>query len=224
MITEDQLKALQKIADANNGHCDRCGRVIKIYRYKINGSFVSILRAMAAATNETRQRSVDLNSLDLPYSVLTQRTKMRLHGLIQNTDDKQSHWLITRKGWNFLRGEKVPARVVVFDNQNLGYMPEYTTIHRIARDDIVYEDETITPAEAQAYHDVRTARVGVKYMARYKGSTLSGVYKDTVYEVHMNKIEIAKPIKLTSPITYEYPSIAWFQKDWEIITQVKEND
>ena len=226
--TDEQIKAIREVADKNNGHCDRCGRVIKIYSYKVNAVHARTLRSIADYTKATGERAVNLNKLDddIAYSAATQRTKLRLHGLIAKYKEdgvhKASHWVITKKGWSFLAGESIQEKVIVFDNQVLGHSLETTTINRLTGDDVVYEDISITPAEAEVLHDVRTPKRQTVYQAIYKGNS-SGFDGNTVYTVRMDKLQIARPIHITTPFEYEYQDIAAFQREWQILREIKED-
>jgi len=224
-LTQGQIDSLVKLADHNDGKCDRCGRNIKIYTYSINAGHAKTLRAMADRTKETGNRAVNLNDLNIAYSAHTQQTKLRLHGLIakykENGSHKASHWVITTKGWSFLAGKPVESKVIVFDNQVLGHTGGLTTIKRITHDDVVYEDLAISTNEAEVYKDVRNTRKNVKYMAQYKGGNTSGIDKDTVYEIEIDGLRTGHPIIITHPINYTYRDISAFQQAWKVLKEIK---
>src|SRR5688572_14977308 len=98
-MTDLSVARLQEVAKQNDGHCDRCGRVIKIYKYRMNAGMAATLRAMAHVVRESGDTVIDFNKVKVPYSQATQRTKMRLHGIIakHKIDGKQveSKWVIT---------------------------------------------------------------------------------------------------------------------------------
>src|SRR5687767_1802194 len=110
MLNNQEIEQLEKMAEANRGHCSTCGQTIKIYRYNINKVLTNLLKAMAASVKDSGVNDVDMSTLDVKYSVRTQVTKLRLHGLIARKRNDEGvqiarHWLITKKGWHYLNGE-----------------------------------------------------------------------------------------------------------------------
>lgn len=223
----EDIQKLVDIADKNNGHCDRCNRVIKIYKYKISAGHARTLKAMAQHLTNTGKKTVNFNDLDndIRYSAATQRTKMRLHGLIakykENGVHVASQWVITTKGFKFLAGQDIPEKVIVFDNQVLGHEGGFTNIKRLTGEEGVYEETPITTAEAEVYNDVRTPRKNTKYHAQFKGKTVPRFDVDKVYEIEIERLEIGRPIQLVTPFKATYKDIAEFYKYWKILKEIK---
>jgi len=198
-LSEEKINELIRVAAANDGHCDRCLRVIKVYKYQISKTMAKIMREMAKATKATGERAIDMETLDLTHTERSQLSKMRQHGLIvQPKDDrgikKPRHWLITTKGWQFLRGEDIPAKVVVFDNQVLGHEGGTTDIRRLLDDPGFYEADPLSTAEAAAYHDVRTPVKMQEHRAEWRGYDSGVLKKGTVYKIEIERMQVGKPI------------------------------
>lgn len=226
-FSEDEVKDLMAVADANDGHCDRCKRVLKIYKYTANAAMAKLLRAMAARQYLTGSMEINLTELGLPYAVASQQTKTRLHGLIvqvKNEDGsrKASTWRITRKGFEWLRGEGIPEKVIVFDNQVIGHDGRDITIHEISPE-LQYQEEEISLPEAEVYHDVRTPVKNVVYRAIFKGQSY---FKEKLlranqeYSIEVSRMQVGKPVEVSVNGTMlEYKDIAAFQKNWKIIKE-----
>lgn len=227
MQTIEEANALEKIADSNDGHCDRCGQTIKIYRYKVSRSHAVFLRAMAEAVSASGKNDTDIGTIGIAYSVRTQVTKIRQHGLIARVKNAAGaqiprHWLITSKGWKFLNGEPIPSKVVVFNNQVLGHDGGMVNIYATLgekRDPEAkqYEEAPVSPAEARTFSDVRQPTLAFSQRATFRGHSygLTGVYKPGAsYELVLERLQVGKPVKITAPHEREYPDIAAFQKDW----------
>jgi hypothetical protein len=64
-------------------------------------------------------------------------TIMRHHGLVAKVKDDgkidAGHWLITKKGWSFLRGEAIPEVVTTFRNRVIDHGEEMVTISDVLR-------------------------------------------------------------------------------------------
>ncbi len=219
-LTQDQLAELQQIADLNDGHCDRCHRVIRIYRYPVNKQMATVLRKMRDAVDKNGKNEVNFDEIDIPYRLGSQRTKMRLHGLIKQIDRDgvkvQNTWLITKKGGDFLRGEAIPAKVVVFDNQLLGHEGGTTTIHRVM-DEAAFQQENINPKEAEAYSEVREPKRHLEYDAQYRGRSDNQFTNGSIYSLKIDRLQMGNPVSITEPVETSYQNIAAFQREWKII-------
>lgn len=157
--TETTVKAILEARD-NDGVCKCCGRRIQLYKYKITPSMVYLLKDMAritcrqASEKESNPRHVDSGEIDRPFSVRTQMTKLRLHGLVAKVKDaKGKHiprtWTVTKKGWKFLAGKPVQARVTVYNNTVLGHSGGLCVIDQIAGASGDYIAEPITEDESK---------------------------------------------------------------------------
>lgn len=222
-LSTEKINELIAIAAANDGHCDRCLRVIKVYKYQVSKTMAKIMREMAKATKGTGERAIDMETLDLTHTERSQLSKMRQHGLIvQPKDDrgvkKPRHWLITTKGWQFLRGEQIPAKVVVFDNQVLGHEGGVTDIRRLLDDPGFYEADPLSTEEAKAYHDVRTPQKMQEHRAEWRGYSTGNLTNGTTYDIKIERLQVGKPVRVHvegfNP--FEYKDIAQFQKSWKI--------
>lgn len=221
-LTQDQVDELINIASNNNGKCDRCFRVINIYRYRINTNLVTILRKMRDLIDQTGINAVNFNDLDLPYRLGTQRTKLRLHGLIAHVKNEAgatvaNTWLLTKKAGDFLRGQPIPEKVVVFDNQVLGHDLRMVTIHQVMNES-AHQATPITTPEAEVYSQVRDGYRDMFVKALYRGYPfVKGIENNVVYDLRIKHLKVGSPVKILEPVEMEYASIATFYRDWQIL-------
>lgn len=105
-------------------HCEHCGQRIRLQRKEmLNKAKVSMLKraaqhVMTTMTNDFMTRDF---TDDIEYKLYSNFQHLRYHGLIAhvkvNGKKVGKHWLITRNGWAFLRGEiDLPRYVLVKDD------------------------------------------------------------------------------------------------------------
>lgn len=223
-LSENEIAELLRVSAENKGHCDRCHRPLKIYKYTANKQIAVILLRMQAEEVAKGSHEIDLNTLPLNYSILTQRSKARLHGLIvqiKNADKtkKASIWRITTKGYQFLNGVPIPTKVLVFDNQVIGHEGGTIDIAGLTSE-ADYGEEEITTPEADVYHDVRPKWEPTTMSAMFRRNTygMTQFIDGDVYELEMDRLQVGKPVKVrVGGRDIEYKDIASFQKDWQII-------
>lgn len=226
MLTDTQFEYVKE-QDHGSGLCEHCGQVIKIYRYSLNKTLADFLWRMANRASETGNQKVDISTLGMAYSQRTQVTKMRLHGLIarvKNDEGTQepNHWLITTKGYEWLRGGAIAEKVVVFNNQVIGHDGREVTIKDVTGVTLpateAMEGEGITEPEAKAYTDLRKPRKGVHLTAVWRGS-FGGLIKGQTYQLELKRLQIGQPVVMLKPFSSVYRDIAAFEKEWQIIKQ-----
>lgn len=224
-MTLERALELEKEAEANNGRCTHCEQTIKIYRYPISRTIKRVIKAIAKATTPDTGRAVDVDrDISIAHSERSQLSKMRQHGLIaQPKNDKgvkiSRHWLITRKGWQFIAGEPVPAKVVVYNNQVLGHEGGTVVFARADAEADDFEQQPISEAESRTYSDVRTPRKQHKVTAVYIGSSIpfQGYQAGTAVELTLDTLQTGKPIKVLEPFKAEYKDIAQFGRYWRAV-------
>lgn len=223
MLTNDKIEELRVMAEQNEGRCTTCNRVLSIYRYKVNRSMVAFLRAAAKSVKDSGKNDFDASTLGIAYSVRTQSSKIRQHGLIarvKGPDGTQlpSRWLITRKGWDFLSGEAIPAKVIVFENQVIGHDGGAISINEITGEPMVADSTPITPPESRVYSQMREPKKHMTMRAEYRGHAYGGgpLNANEVYDLEVERLQIGKPVKLLKPVQREYRDIASFHKEWKI--------
>lgn len=229
MLTNKQIENLEKIADLNDGHCPECLQTIKFYHYKINKTHAQFLRSMAEQIRVTGVNDVDISTIGLAYSIRSQVTKMRQHGLIARVKTNQGtqaarHWLITKKGWSFLNGLPIDSKVIVFNNQVLGHTGGLITIHGVLgeifnAESPIYEETPVSVPEARTYSEVRSIKKLLNIQAKFKGRDYLGRFKTgQIYSLTIKKLALGQPVEITSiddqPSTRTYLDIAAFQRDW----------
>lgn len=58
-LSAEKIQEIIDVAAKNDGHCDRCLRVIKVYKYGLSTMMAGIMKAMAQATKETGVREIE---------------------------------------------------------------------------------------------------------------------------------------------------------------------
>lgn len=224
-LTNDEVQALQEMAEQNDGHCATCQRVIQIYRYHINKQMATVLKLMRDAVEKNGANEVNFDQLDIPYRLGSQRTKMRLHGLIAKVrDDEGRHiqntWLITKKGGDFLAGVTIPKTVVVFDNQVIGHEGDLVSIHTVM-EDAAFQRSPISSDEAEVYSQAKKPH-HMTMTATYVGGLQAFLEQGKDYELHIGRLQVGKPVKVSYPgpgmsrVEIEYQDIARFQRNWKV--------
>lgn len=218
-LTREQAEALVKAAEQNDGHCDKCHRVINIYRYRANAVMAKILRKMAAATSDGG-RAIDVEQLDLKHSERTQLTKMRFHGLVakvkENGTHVPRHWTITHKGWNWLKGEPIQEKVLVFNNAVLGHEGELITIKRVLNE-AEFESQPISTEEAGVYGAAREGFKGLIVEAVFKGRYSNQFKTGETYTLKLRRLQVGKAVQIVDPVEVDYKDIAAFAAQWRVI-------
>jgi len=103
--------------------CEHCGQEIKqAYKEVLSKHKLTMLQRAARYIMERRVNDYDLHDMIHEHNDYTNFQKLRFHGLVHHVTDKngrkvRGHWLITRNGWAFLRGElQLPKFVLVKNN------------------------------------------------------------------------------------------------------------
>lgn len=145
------------------GKCEHCGQTIQVYKYKVTPAMVYLLKDMARISREyinnggTWPCCVDTADIDRPYGIKSQITKLRLHGLvdrdIENGKQVPRSWIITHKGWSFLKGEPVMSKVIVYNNKVIGYGTDTCTLSQVTGRADDYIAEPITPEQSKQLID-----------------------------------------------------------------------
>jgi hypothetical protein len=228
-MNNEQIQELEREAEHNNGRCSKCNQTIKIYRYKINKTHASFLKAMANAVRDTGENDVDISTIGIAYSTRTQVSKIRQHGLIariKNAEGAQipRRWLITHKGWEFLNGQPIPEKVVIYNNQVLGHDGANVSIYEVLKQrfdpqEPIYAETPVSEPEARIYSDVRQPKKQLEITAIYKGRKdySTGYETGQKYELVLDRLQLGKPVKVLAPHAREYRDLAAFQKDWRAI-------
>jgi hypothetical protein len=121
-LTREQIKWLR--ANTDN----------KATRHGLNSGLVKNLRLMARTIKELDRNDIHIYTEmekvvgRANYSNLSNITNLRFHGLVAKVKDreKKTHikgrWLITKRGWEFLRGDLLlPKYVLTRDNKVVGH-------------------------------------------------------------------------------------------------------
>lgn len=230
--TQAEVEQLLKDAQNNEGLCSNCWRKLAIYRYTANRQMAVILKRLAAATHDNQKTAIDVDTLALAYSQRTQLTKLRFHGLAAKVKDKEGHqtarhWVVTNKGWGWVKGEPIERRVIVFDNQLLGHEGGPITITEALGEKPAathYDQKPVTEAEAKVYRNARTPQRHTIHQAEYRGYSNEIVARGETYTIHIERLQVGRPVKVNAVVRGKnlykcgYNDIAAFQRAWKIIS------
>lgn len=233
-FTNEQLAQIREIAEST-GVCPTCLQSVSINLYGISPTMVETLKELAKITknqlDDLKDRAVDVRTTDLDHNHRSSLSKLRQHGLIakvKGDDGRQiaGHWLVTRKGFDFLNGSEVDTRVEIYNNTVLGHVDGTTNIHevlkadKLANDSEMIENKKIAPAQAAALGSLRDkapAGKTIKHSAEYVGNKYNtAVTVGHIYEIEITPLVTGKPITLIKPFDYEYKDISAFMRDWKI--------
>jgi hypothetical protein len=146
--------------------CHSCGQEIKqAHKETLNKKLLTGLQLAAQKVIATNANDVNLHDFVDDYNIYNNFQKLRYFGLIHYYRDRsgrrvRGHWLITKNGWSFLRGElDVHKWVKVRENHIVEYSPELINV----RD--VYRGSDIVVTVFQ-YFDENNEPVGFRPMAQ----------------------------------------------------------
>lgn len=112
------IKKNYNYMDNNQGKCPHCGANTKAFWHKLSPGLVSVLIKAIEYVKIHNKNCFHYKDLNLNYSEASNLQKLRFHALIAKVPDKAGHWLITKRGGQFLRGEiVVPMRVQTYRNE-----------------------------------------------------------------------------------------------------------
>lgn len=111
-------------------HCPACKRQARVYTFTLNKNMVHILQKIYGAICLKGKNDIHLDhdtehtEFEMPYSQRSNVSILRFHGLVakvkENGKHKAGHWLITKRGAGFLRGEiAVPKKTKTLFNRVL---------------------------------------------------------------------------------------------------------
>lgn len=226
-ISKEQATELELMAEHNDGKCGHCFQTIKIYRYKLNRVHALFMRALGDAVRNQGVNDVDLGTINIPYSMRTQNSKLRQHGLIARVKDARGvqlprRWLVTHKGWDFLSGKPVQEKVVIYNNQVLGHDGSMVSIHDVLGEkpnpsEPLYEETPVSQPEARTYTNLRQPKRRVlKMRALFRGRTAGQLTEGEVYDIELEQLMVGRPVKMLNPVAYDYKDVAAFQKQWKV--------
>lgn len=122
--------------------CPNCLASMHQYSPKIDFYDALLLKAMSDVVREhlragmsfTDANKVHVQSMSgTDYTTKSRTTKCRQLGLVakvmvDGVHDQAAGWVVTHRGWQFLRNEPVPAQVTTFRNEIVERSEETTTI------------------------------------------------------------------------------------------------
>lgn len=125
----------------NKEKCPNCGASMKKYVFTFDVLDALLLQAMAQKVQNNLSKGmgfheanmVRIHDLQGTYASKSRTTQMRILGLIQKVKHNGKHvpgtWLITRRGWNALKGDPVPKYAGSFRNEKMAELPpEYADV------------------------------------------------------------------------------------------------
>lgn len=133
--------------------CDRCGQTISPYRVTATPLLVDTEIKFRQAVIDKGENSVNLTKdmkgkpYQLTWNERNNFSRLRFLGLVAKDDNNKSHWLLTKKGADFLNGKgSIRLWVTVWNNRIIDRSEEIvlvkdvigTTPYLEQIDDIVY--------------------------------------------------------------------------------------
>lgn len=228
---------LANIRELDGKHCPTCFKPVAIDRYGISPTMVTVLQVLAGITSRQLRlggnRAIDVRTTSLTHNERSTLSKLRQHGLIakvRGEDNKThiaGHWLVTTKGFNFLGGAPVPARVEVYNNTVLGHPGGEITIKQIEKEDLpanhadLVDREYIDPSEARLLSETRDPKRAQTFDAVYQRNTYGSLEKGTTYTITVDGLTFGKPVKVivnlpADPLVLRYGDISAFRRDWKL--------
>jgi hypothetical protein len=120
----------------NELYCEHCGASLKKFWHRLTPGLVRALIKFRRAVHEKNRNSLHLYQDLTGENQLTTAeqmnwTKLRFHGLVAKAKEEK-HWLITKRGAQFLNGEiEVPKRVQTFRNRVVAHDAEMVFIKNV---------------------------------------------------------------------------------------------
>lgn len=131
--------------------CPHCGASLKKYWHVLTPILVKALVKVRKAVYLKGENNIHLlkempGDTQLEIHEWNNFTKLRFHGLVAKYKDADGkhlsgRWLITKRGFAFLRGElEVPARVLTFRNRVVEHDPRMVKLRDVIGMDLYVED------------------------------------------------------------------------------------
>lgn len=160
MIMKNETIALPEGIEpvgASHDRCPTCGAKVKKYWHPISIGMVKALVKVHKAVVMKGVNDIKISRLPedmaLTFNERGNFTKLRFHALVAKVKVDGKHmsnrWLITRKGYAFLYGNPVPAKVLTYRNQVEDHSEETTTIGEVLKGDLFFETIDTVQAEIQ---------------------------------------------------------------------------
>lgn len=128
----------------DRSHCANCGESMAIYLYTVTYLDTRLLCAMADVITKRMNKGMDFtaaNKIHLPteiknYTLISRQTITSKLGLIAKVmkdgkHDRKAGWSITRRGFDFLRGQPIPKMVKVFHNRIQEHFEDTVTMKEL---------------------------------------------------------------------------------------------
>lgn len=115
--------------------CRCCKGSLRMNWHSLSPALVDLLAIAARRVKEQGGlNEVHKRDLDLSTSQYGNFQKLRYFGLIAHVDDEGTAWLITRQGWQFLRGQwQAASRVQTYQNRIMQRDDRRVDVHEVMR-------------------------------------------------------------------------------------------
>lgn len=146
--------------------CKECHQIVKqAHKETLNKSLLEGLQRAAKSIVASGVNDFDIHEIVDDYNLYNNFQKLRYFGLVHHVTDKRSkarirgHWLITRNGWAFLRGDlNICKWVKIRNNHIIERSPETLSVKDVYRG----SEYVVTTFE---YFDDDGNMVGIRPMA-----------------------------------------------------------
>lgn len=152
--------------------CAHCGSFVPLaHKETLSKHKLTMLQTAANHVKATHVNDFALSDLSADSNNYNNFQKLRYHGLVHHVKDngvvKRGHWLITRRGWQFLRGEiEINKWVKVKQNELVEWSTETIGVKDVYRG----AEAIVTTFE---YFDDNGNMVGVRPLNVHKNNQLS---------------------------------------------------
>jgi hypothetical protein len=157
----------------NQTHCEKCGASLKKFWHRLSPGLIGSLIKFRRVVQEKNSNNLHLyNDLKGPNQLTTAEqmnwTKLRFNGLVAKAE-QEKHWLITRRGGQFLNGAiAIPKRVQTFRNRVIAKDEETVYIKDIIHDLPVFDSREDMKFDYAGETDMETVRIANKKKNKIK--------------------------------------------------------
>lgn len=120
--------------------CPHCGANMKEWKHSLTRGLVDILMKFGNTVSRSGKNDVHIKEMGFTVNQFNNFQKLRYFGLVakvRNDEDMhiQGHWLITRRGWLFLKGDiAVHKSIKTFRNSITERSEEKVKIYEVLKD------------------------------------------------------------------------------------------
>lgn len=144
-------------------YCEHCGAKLKKNRFAITKAIAQTLIKLRRAEVALGKREIWLDHDDkgaeyeMTKNQRSNMSRLRILGLARYTEAHSGRWFITRRGYQFLRGEEVPYEVWTFRNEIVKRTDKMITLQQAFKNDEVPYFNPITDRDIATEEEMAKA-------------------------------------------------------------------